>query len=362
MQVKKQENDYAARGERRVQKSGKRLAVCIAAAVLMIGGTCIAAAYGSISRSTEKQMNLSEEQKKELEKGESVMSFPEASATDQGITISLQDCIVDDYGARLTFRFDGYELPEAASMEGYVPRTFPEIGVYEGISYGGQFYNGFYVPPGRGRVVKDEAVRNYQFADGTMEYTVNISVSERGALLNKPIRVEFKNICYEVAGMEAPDGGFVDVEGNWVLEWTLPGDENIDVYKADLENTVIGDTEAKLTYVELSPVSAKIHLDYPRNERTEIFVDEDGTEIPLPTMDDPPYLTGVKYKDGSTNYYAYIGGGGSQGPRGKDYYEVIKNGDQIVDVDQVEYLVFYKQEPADPDKPVDDDFYFVKVR
>lgn len=359
------------KGRKMSRKGKKRLAVCIAAAILVVGGTCIAAAYRGISRSTEKQMNISEEQKVELESRASVkeaagqepanekehvendtlVTFPEVSATDKGVTITLQDCIVDNYNARLSFRIDGYEFPEV-SEDAYQPEMGFSVAV-DGEWPGGMdmgFYNGNYVGDNL-QMVKDESIQNYRFADGSMEYNIHFEGWDRGAYMNKPIRVEFTSFNYTT---EKAGESYTDLEGSWVLEWTLQGCD--DLYEADVENGTIGDTGAVLTHVELSPISAKVLVDFPRQEYEE-EIEGGGSHT---TWVVPPELTGVKLTDGTVYHYAW-GGGGSTSYVEPDICEMIRYGNRIVDVDQVEYLLFYKDYPEDGDV-TDDNFWFVKVR
>ncbi len=363
------------KGRKMSRKGKRRLAVCVAAAVLVIGGTCIAAAYRGIGRSTEKQMKISEEQKQELEsqavakeaakaeaaktgetesvENDTLVTFPEVSATDKGVTITLQDCIVDNYNARLSFRIDGYELPEMPEDAAYQPEMGFRISVDGGLpgSMDMGFYDGYYVGENL-EPVKDESIQHYQFADGSMEYNIHLQCIEKGACINKPIRVEFTSIDYYTEKAGEPH---TDLEGSWVLEWTLEGCD--DIYEASVEDGAIGDTGAVLTQMELSPITAKVLIDFPKQEYEE-EVEGGGSHT---TWVDPPNLTGVKLVDGTVYPYAWMGGGGSMGYVEQDICEMVRCSSQIVDIDQVEYLLFAKDYPEDGNV-TDDNFYFVKVR
>lgn len=365
------------RGRKMSKKGRRKLAICIAAAVLVVGGTCIAAAYRGISHSTEKDMKISAEQKAEFEsqaaeeeavkaegekagerpqaENDTLVTFPEVSATDKGVTITLQDCIVDNYNARLTFRIDGYKLPQIPEDAAfYQPEAFFDIkvdGEWPRGSMSMGFYDGSYVGDDL-EYVKDESVQNCQFADGSMEYTIRFACHEKGLYMNKPVRVEFTGIGYTV---EKAGDAYTDLEGSWALEWTLQGCD--DIYEADVENGAIGDTGAALTHVELSPISAKVLVDFPKQE-VEEELEGGGSHT---TWVEPSDLTGVKLKDGTVYHYAWMGGGGSSGYRGEDTLEMVRYGSRVIDIDQVEYLLFYKDYPEDGNV-TDDNFWFVKIR
>ena len=130
------------------------------------------------------------------------------------------------------------EILAARAKEGDAD-AFPNVTV-DGVrlSMGGGFYDGYYMSnEGGGMCLKDEDVENYRFADGSMEYRIHLSTTERGFMLNKPIHVEFREIGYNTSELSEP---VTDVEGSWTIEWTLQGSNEI--YEADIEHGVIGDT------------------------------------------------------------------------------------------------------------------------
>ncbi|MCI8549555.1 MAG: DUF4179 domain-containing protein [Lachnospiraceae bacterium] len=374
--AKKQDVD--GKGRKMSRKGRKRLVVCIAAAILVIGGTCIAAAYQGISRSTEKVMKISEQQKAELESqaaakesvkmetGESeevkqekdaLVTFPNVSATDKGVTITLQDCIVDNYSVRMSLRIDGYQLPEVPEGAEFCSpelifglETGDDVMNHVGGVMSSGFYNGDYTDE-FGKYVKDEAVKNCQFADGSMEYNIRIDCDTKGAYLNQPMRLEIAGFGYST---EKAGDLYTDLEGNWVLEWTLEGADEI--YEADIEDGAVGDTGATLTHVELSPVSLRVLIDFPRQEYEE-ELEGGGTHT---TWEMPPHPCGVKLADGTSHYFVWTGGGSARYVE-TDVCEIISGGSRILDVEQVEYILFMKDYPEDG-KFTDDDFYFVKIR
>lgn len=374
----KKKSPVGGKGNVMSRRGRKRLIVSIAAAVLAIGGTCVAATYRGFSRSTEKQMNISEKQKSEFEsqamekvdkveaqeteqervqemENDTLVTFPEVSATDKGVTITLQDCIVDNYNARLSFRVEGYQMPEApegmASCQPELKFGIMVDGEQNPGDISGSFYSGWYGGAFE-KLLEDETIQNYQFPDGSMEYNIHISCIDKGYYMNKPIRVAFSGFEYYTEKAGEPH---MDLEGNWALEWTLRGSD--EVYEADVEHGAIGDTGATLTHVELSPISAKVLVHFPKQEYEE-ETDDGGIHT---TWKEPPRLCGVKLSDGTVSYDSWLGGGGSLCYVETDICEILNYSGQIVDVSQVEYLLFQKDYPEDGNV-TDDNFYFVKVR
>ena len=77
--------------------------------------------------------------------------------------------------------------------------------------------------------------------------------------------------------------------------------------------------------------------------------------------EEPPKLSGVKMKDGTSYYNIWQDNGGIVGYVGTDMCQVISYSNRIVYTDQIEYLLFQKNYPENR-KMIDDDFWFVKVQ
>ena len=111
----------------RQRRSGKKLLLLALAATLVVGALTGAAVFTRWSRSAQTAYNPPQQVKEQAEKSglsvmledkqEEVAPGEVLSATDQGITITAVQSIVDSYGADLFFRVEGFTLPEGCAPE-----------------------------------------------------------------------------------------------------------------------------------------------------------------------------------------------------------------------------------------------------
>lgn len=326
--------------------STRRLALIAAAAVVLLACLTGAAAFTRWSRSAQAKYDPSQEVKEQAEKsGLSVMLEDTNAAedpnevlsvTDQGITVTAVQTIVDNYRAELTFRIEGFALPENAT-----PGIWPEITIDGQDDFyamqTGQFYHGtmwndagewVYVSTGEPVQYGDDefqtAIMDYVADDGSLEYTHYITFDEAdGRWLDKEIVVAFHSINVqsdEKAGADVPM-----VEGNWELKWTLTGtDDSITVSP----NTEIGDSDVILLEAEIGQKT--IRARYQVKEYWEGW-DE------LVTL--PQAVRGVRMKDGC-EHYCGGGTGGFEDPENMIYFTQFDIYDAILDMSQVESLIF----------------------
>ena len=180
--------------------SKKRLLLVALAAALALATMTGAAVFTRWSTTAQNQYKPSQEIKEQAEKsGLSVMleetkgeENPKEvlSVTDQGITITAVQSIVDKYRAEITFRIEGFDLPEDED-----PFVWPTVTIGGDLffygSQGGGFYdgttrneNGERVYASTGEPVKsrdDEfqsVILDWVADDGSMEYTHYISFNE----------------------------------------------------------------------------------------------------------------------------------------------------------------------------------------
>ena len=114
--------------------SGKKKLLFLLAATLIMGTMTAAAVYTRWSTTAQTRYNPSQDVKEQAQKsGLSVMleetkgkenSDEVLSVTDQGVTITAVQSIVDNYRAEITFRIEGFELPE-----GEEPFAWPRVTV-----------------------------------------------------------------------------------------------------------------------------------------------------------------------------------------------------------------------------------------
>lgn len=324
--------------------SSRRLVLVAAAAVMLVAMLTGAAAFTRWSKNAQTRYNPSEDIKNQAaDSGLSVMleetennANPNdvLSVTDQGVTITAVQTIVDHYRAEITFRIDGFELPE-----GELPAIWPVVSIDGDKHFGGLqsgwFYDGLtineagntvYASTGLPVQSDDEGCLILDFVgnDGSLEYTHFISFEETdGRYLGKEIVFSFQSIDFQShkkAGMSVPQ-----VEGNWELKWTLNGtDSSIKT----VPNTKIGDSNVILLDAEVGQMSLRTR--YQLNDYWEGW-----NEL----VDMPQAVCGVRMKDG-TEHDCYPGSSGFEDEEKMIYFIESRMFDAILDLSQVESLIF----------------------
>ena len=304
-----------------------RFAACVMVGVFAIGSIAAGAAvYHQWSKGLTEIMQVQEEEKPVIEQT-GIVDFPIKPVTVDGVTVTAAQTIVDDYNAYISFKVEGYEFGETEEPGfGSVEAT---IDGKETSILGGGFYDGLVTGP-YGLVVledgspvpKDEngkLIISYEMEDGSLEYHLSLFSDEKGSFLNQPIHVKLSDL-----GVFEKTDFTERQQGDWEFDWILRGTDAI--YSAEC-HTPLGDTGATLVAAEVSPISIKTVI-----------------ETNSATKGETPALTGVKLKDGT--FYPYITSGGQRSFDAKQgRYEIIDGIERILDVEQVESLMFIKTAP-----------------
>lgn len=319
------------------------LIAAIVATMLLLTGATV---YTRWSGTAQTRYRPTEEIKQQAEKSGLSMMVPETkktenpeevlSVTDQGITISLVQTIVDKYRAELTFRIEGFELPE-----GRDPMVWPEV-YLDGERYGwygslgGSCFdgttrdeNGNWIYTDGTPVQSDESgnvIYHWTGSDGSLEYTEYISFHETdGRYFGKEIEVSFP--CLAVSSLQKFGPDEVLAEGNWTLKWTLTGTaESISVSP----NAEIGDSGVILLDAEIGQKTIRTRYKVPElwegwNQLVEL----------------PQSVCGVRMKDG-TQYICASSSFGFEDQGNMIYFIESDMYDGILDPSQVESLMFPK--------------------
>lgn len=331
----------------------KRWAAALVVILLSAGAaTTSAAGYYRWSRSLERGLSISETDKKSLEESH-IVSSPDVSVTDQGVTISAKECIIDKYSAYITFKIEGFELPEDR-----IP-TFGSVDILwdgvRGFNGSQSFYDRVLHVQGKGWVCDDgtpiedptdlSRKERYVMDDGSMEYCIRCYTDKPSGLLGKQFHIEFTGIGTLDGKSTTP---VFSNFGSWVLEWTLQGG---DASKTFVLNKPLGDSGASAAYIEASPVSFLIGYD----------VDGIRKETPADIDSFLPKLGAVRTKSGriiSVDFH------GISKYHTDGTYEMYTQTDWIVDTDEIESFWFWKEgngygnifEPIE-----EDDFYIIPV-
>lgn len=348
--------------------SGRKKLLFVLAATLIMGTMTAAAVYTRWSTTAQTRYNPTQNIKEQTEKSGLSVMLEETkgtenpnevlSVTDQGITITAVQSIVDNYQAEITFRIEGFDLPEDED-----PFVWPTVTIDGDLFFygaqGGGFYdgttydeNGKWVYASTGEPVRsrdDEfqsVILDWVADDGSMEYTHYISFQETdGRYMGKEIVFTFNSI--DIQGHEKLGPSIPQVEGNWELRWTLTGtSDSITV----TPNAKIGDSDVVLLDAQIGQLSL----------RTRYQVDEywEGWDE-LVTL--PQGVCGVRMKDGS-EHRCVASTYGFEDQEKMVYFMESQMFDAILDVSQVESLMFHKGWELDANgKPTIQTFYYIPV-
>ena len=350
------------------KRSSRKLMIVAIAAVMLMATLTGAAVFTRWSKTAQNRYNPSEDIKEQAEKsGLSVMleetkgeENPDEvlSATDQGITISAVQTIVDNYQAEITFRIEGFDVPEDE-----YPSVWPTVTI-DGDSHfftsqSGAIFDGttrneagerVYASTGEPVRCRDDEFQSVILqpvaADGSIEYTHYISFNETdGRYMGKEIVFTFHSVDYESdqkAGMPEPQ-----VEGNWELKWTLTG--TIDSITIT-PNAKIGDSDVILLDAEIGQLSVKTRYQV-----------QDYWEGWNQLVELPQAICGIRMKDGS-EHICIPSTSGFEDQENMIYFIESTMFDAILDVSQVESLMFHKGWDLDAEgKPTIQTFYYIPV-
>lgn len=349
--------------------SGKKKLLFLLAATLIMGTMTAAAVYTRWSTTAQTRYNPSQDVKEQAQKsGLSVMleetkgkenSDEVLSVTDQGVTITAVQSIVDNYRAEITFRIEGFELPE-----GEEPFAWPRVTVDGNRGFYGSQTGGFYdgttrndkgewVYASDGSPVKFDdtkpfspAILDYVADDGSLEYTHYISFLETdGRYFGKEIVFSFHSLDFQSDKKSLATEP--RVEGNWELKWTLTGtSDSISV----TPSVKIGDSDVILLDAQIGQKS--IRARYQVDDYWEGWNE-------LVTL--PQAVQGVRMKDGSEHRC----GASTSGFEDQDnmiYFTESDIYDAILDINQVESLMFHKGWELDANgNPTIQTFYYIPL-
>ena len=357
-----------ANQEKPKKHSRRKLVIIALAACLSLTMLTGAAVYTRWSTTAQTRYNPSQDVKEQAEKsGLSVMleetkgkenSDEVLSVTDQGVTITAVQTIVDNYQAEITFRIEGFDVPEDE-----YPSVWPTVTI-DGDSHfftsqSGTIFDGttrneagerVYASTGEPVRCRDDEFQSVILqpvaADGSIEYTHYISFNETdGRYMGKEIVFTFHSVDFESdqkAGMPEPQ-----VEGNWELKWTLTG--TIDSISIS-PNVKIGDSDVILLDAEIGQLSVKTRYQV-----------KDYWEGWNQLVELPQAICGIQMKDGS-EHICIPSTSGFEDQENMIYFIESTMFDTILDVSQVESLMFHKGWELDAEgKPTIQTFYYIPV-
>ena len=348
------------------KRSSRKLMIVALAATMLLATLTGAAVFTRWSTTAQIRYNPSEDVKEQAEKSGLSVMLEETkggenpnevlSVTDQGVTITAVQTIVDNYHAEIFFRIDGFDLPEDK-----LPATWPTVTIdgdeHFGGSQSGWFFEGTtrnkdgkLVYASNGQPVQSDEdgnlILDYVADDGSLEYIYSISFEKTdGRYLGREIAFSFHSFDFQSdkpAGMPEPQ-----VEGNWELKWTLTGtSDSVTV----MPNAKIGDSDVILLDAEIGQKTIRVR--YQLKDYWEGWAEMEEF---------PQALWGVRMKDGSE----HMCGGGTEGFESVEnmiYFTEFDISDAILDISQVESLMFHKDWVKDTTgKTIGQTYYYIPV-
>ena len=326
---------------KRKKLPAKRMFLVAAAVMLGAGGvTAGAAAYMRWSKTASEGMQASEETQKKME--ETKFTVPvNKSDTQNGVTVTVSQTIVDSYYAHVIFKVEGYDAGEGKQpffetdtvvVDGYDPWKDP-YDEKRHFGSGGDWYNG--VTMGEdGKAVRisdgkpldeiEDYQDNYKLEDGSYEYRLTLThTADKDYFMGKPIHLELHNL-----GTAEKEDLTNVIDATWSFDWVLEGSPEKKEY--DL-NAPIGDTGVTVKHAEISPISLNVTYDFPK----KIYDKMDNSSGMLFFPD------GVRLKDGTELKTIYLGPG-TNGYISENEYFIAFPVDRILDTDEIDALLVRK--------------------
>ena len=297
-------------------RMGRLLSIAAVAALLLALGVTAYAIYSHWSRGMEQRLPATDEEKEMAELSGLSDTSQTVSAAANGVTISVEQTVIDRETAHIALRIDGFMLPEG---------QYPDIGNWS------LTFDGENAPSMTGGFVEERDAHDkliFTAPDGSMEFDFTAKAGGKWeSFEGKEIRVVLESLG---TGDKAQYQALV--EGPWELVWTPSSSSELLTVQPD---THIGDTGVKLIQAEIGPISAKVTLRLP--ELWEGYKTLEDYDL---------QLVGVRLKDGTeyVNIYLY--------PMQVEYtdiddliLELDYSSHQILQPEQVDALIFAGNSP-----------------
>lgn len=323
-------------GGKTVNKRFPQFAVVLL--VLLVLGLSTALAAGAIlwSGGLEEMLHVEDDVK---EWYPPLLDSPGVSLTQDDVTITLEESMVDAGAAYFAFRVKGYQPPEG-QQPAFASTTCrlgddPEI-----IQSNASFFKGLvHNKDGQatfldGSIPEDYSAIPYTDENGELVYIVSMFTGS--SLFDDAADPSGKTMTITLTdlGVYADEHGKheVHVPGTWTFEWPLEGTSFSWTFYG--LKKPIGTSGATLTAVRLSPIHIQMELDVAPSLR-EYEAHEDGDSL-------IPYFYGVRMKDGTQ--YDLIAEAGTEGYTSFDpeehAYQMLHMLNRVIDPSEVHAILF----------------------
>lgn len=247
-----------------------------------------------------------------------VVSYPDISVNQEDVTVRLDQCVVDEHTAYIAFVISGYQLPEGKDPGFRNADAIIEL--ESGHGKAGHFL----------AYSADGNTDTYMDDSGNLVYAFLIS-SPNESLIGRNVHIEFTDLgIWNDAKPKTVD---TVVPGTWTFDWTLTGVVHTATY-ANL-SLPIGDTGWILTSASITPVTAIVTMDGPKNIQDTGNSDAQHAE---------PFFLGVVHNDGQEERLAGMLGGTDHSVEHKQYVTL----NRVIDVGSLKSLIFAVPDAMEP--------------
>lgn len=250
-------------------------AAAAAAAVLACTSiTAVAAVVFHWNNMVVEKFEIDEVQQETLvEQG--IAPVVNASATENGVTVSTEQALMDSKFIYLLLKI---EAPEDVSLSEYA------------------FFENF-------KLTLDGSDANFGYSAGLMdedtsdnisywEVWVNNSVSQYD-FHGKTLGIHLENLLDDVQGA---DPGTKLIDGRWDLEWNMVYEDSETVFELEQQ---VPELDMTIRRIVLSPISIEVIYDWKRQQVADHGIDENGNAFDYYYDKEPPVMTSFRMKDGS---------------------------------------------------------------
>lgn len=367
-----EEAEFGDFQENRAGISGSKKLLFLLAAILIMGAMTAAAVFTRWSTTMQLGGGVqpSEQIKQQAEQsGLSVIPTERKDgkkeavfATDNGITVTLAQTVMDSYRGKIIFRMEGLELEEGQAPWAWFDfRIDGKDSRDLGISWQAGFFPGYtldadgnpvYVKNGKSIPSvgeNQELLLDYQLGDGSIEFSIDMDFNPNGeSLFGKEIIFTFTG--FGIQGEKLEDEDIMTVPGNWELRWTLEGSTQEPVKWTP--NGEIGHWGITLVEAEIGQFSMKTtyKLDEQYQDPEDFHQKNEWSIGPA----------GVRLKDGTEILEFGSTGYGEWNPESHLYTAITRSMNTILDPSQIAGMYFYAgYELNEQGYRVDKPYYYV---
>ena len=367
-----EEAEFGDFQENRAGISGNKKLLFLLAAILIMGAMTAAAVFTRWSTTMQLGGGVqpSEQIKQQAEQsGLSVIPTERKDgkkeavcATDNGITVTLAQTVMDSYRGKIIFRMEGLELEEGQAPWAWFDfRIDGKDSRDLGISWQAGFFPGYtldadgnpvYVKNGKSIPSvgeNQELLLDYQLGDGSIEFSIDMDFNPNGeSLFGKEIIFTFTG--FGIQGEKLEDEDIMTVPGNWELRWTLEGSTQEPVKWTP--NAEIGHWGITLVEAEIGQFSMKTtyKLDEQYQDPEDFHQKNEWSIGPA----------GVRLKDGTEILEFGSTGYGEWNPESHLYTAITRSMNTILDPSQIAGMYFYAgYELNEQGYRVDKPYYYI---